>query len=98
MVGLNPAKNGHGFIPNVLVADNIDFIPIAEEIVFDMDTINGTECFSLSIADDEVFEDHETFRVILQNASNKTIEFINSILLVTIVDEDGELVSKYWEF
>ena len=77
------------------VADNIDFSPISEEIVFDMETVNGTECFSLSIVDDELLEDAENFRVVLQTSTDTLIEFVSSVVLVTIIDDDGELVAHY---
>ena len=75
------------------VADNIDFSPISEEIVFDMETVNGTECFSLSIVDDEILEDAENFRLVLQTSTDTLIEFVSSAVLVTIIDDDGELVA-----
>ena len=77
------------------VADNIDFSPISEEIAFDMETANGTECFSLSVVDDEILEDAENFRVVLQTSTDTLIEFVSSVVLVTIIDDDGELVAHY---
>ena len=77
------------------VADNTDFSPISEEIVFDMETANGTECFSLSVVDDEILEDAENFRVVLQTLTDTLIEFVSSAVLVTIFDDDGELVAHY---
>ena len=77
------------------VADNTDFSSIYEEIVFDIDTVNGTECFSLSVVDDEILEDAENFRVVLQTLTDTLIEFVSSAVLVTIIDDDGELVAHY---
>ena len=77
------------------VADNIDFSPISEEIAFDMETANGTECFSLSVVDDEILEDAENFRVVLQTSTDTLVEFVSSVVLVTIIDDDGELVAHY---
>ena len=77
------------------VADNIDFSPISEEIAFDMETANGTECFSLSVVDDEILEDAENLRVVLQTSTDTLVEFVSSVVLVTIIDDDGELVAHY---
>ena len=77
----------------VLVAGNSDFTPISEDIVYDRETANGTECFSVSVVNDEVLENDENFRVVLQTSTDAVIEFVNSVILVTVVDDDGELVT-----
>ena len=73
----------------VVAADNTDFVPIFEELVYDTETANGTECFSLSVVDDDILETAENFRIVLQTSSDT---IINSDILVTIFDDDGELV------
>ena len=77
----------------VLVEGNTDFTPISEDIVYDRETANGTECFSVSVVNDEVLENDENFRVVLQTSNDAVIEFVNSVILVTVVDNDGELVA-----
>ena len=74
----------------VFFPDNQDFGPIDEELVFNGDTVNGTECFFISVVNDEILEASETFTVIVQSATETAIEFADSVLVLTIVDEDGE--------
>ena len=72
------------------IADESDFIPITQNVVFEADTTTGRECFTLSITDDEIFEDAELFRVILQPTDDPTINLVTSVLTITIIDDDSK--------
>ena len=58
--------------------------------MFEADTTTGRECFTLSITDDDIFEDAELFRVILQPTDDPTINLVTSVLTITIIDDDSK--------
>ena len=62
--------------------------------MFDQDTTTGRECFFITIVDNEVLEESETFQVTLQPRINTTIDFVESLLIVTIIDDDSK--SSYY--
>ena len=70
--------------------DENDFTFNTQDIVFNQNTLNGRECFSFSIVDDDILEENETFRVILQPDNDLNITFLESTVLVTIIDDDSK--------
>ena len=76
------------------IAGGTDFEQISQDIIFDGETTNGTECFSLSITNDEVLENVENFTVVLHAAPDTAIVFVNSVLVVTISDDDCKLIPR----
>ena len=76
------------------IAGGNDFEQISQDIIFDGETTNGTECFSLSITNDEVLENVENFTVVLHAAPDTAVVFVNSVLVVTISDDDCKLIPR----
>ena len=76
------------------IAGGNDFEQISQDIIFDGETTNGTECFSLSITNDEVLENVENFTVVLHAAPDTAVVFVNSVLVVMISDDDCKLIPR----
>ena len=82
-----------GLLPHQLslsTTEETDFSPVTLDVVFDQDTTTGRECFFITIVDDDVLEESETFQVTLQPRINTTIDFVESLLIVTIIDDDSK--------
>ena len=59
---------------------------------FNESTINGTECASIIIIDDAVYETtDEIFYINLQPSLDVNITFLNTVLTLIIVDDDREI-------
>ena len=69
-------------------ADENDFTPTTQNVVFEANTAIGRECFTLSITDDDILEDTELFRVILQPSNDPPIYLVASVLSIAILDDD----------
>lgn len=67
-----------------------DFTPVSQVVVFNENTINGSECFSLSIVDDSILETSEMFLVTLNEELDTALTFLESVLTVTITDDDSK--------
>lgn len=63
--------------------------------MFNENTINGSECFSLFIVDDDTLETTEMFLVTLHEGIDTALTFLESVLTVTITDDDSKS-SQNW--
>ena len=70
-------------------ADINDFTSVTQDVVFNENTVNGRECFSIFIVDNDNLEDSEIFQVTLLR-NDTTITFAESVLTVTIIDDDSK--------
>ena len=70
-------------------ADINDFTSVTQDVVFNENTVNGRECFSIFIVDNDNLEDSENFQVTLLR-NDTTITFAESVLTVTIIDDDSK--------
>ena len=62
---------------------------VVSPLRFNESTINGTECVSIIIINDTVYETtNEMFQITLQPSLDADITFVNSVLTLTIIDDD----------
>lgn len=73
-----------------MLAANVDFSALSSTSLF-FSGASGVECFSISILDDSIVEQNETFSVLL-TSSNSATEISPSSATVTINDDDTVVI------
>ena len=70
--------------------DGSDFFFASQDVIFIAGNVNNT--FNVTINDDDIFENNETFNLILLTVTpSRSISIANGTTTVIILDDDREL-------
>lgn len=68
----------------------IDFVPVTEQLTFDAISATSALCRTVTIVNDNIFEDDEIFQISIESSVSAVI-IPNPLVNVTIIDTDSEL-------
>ena len=71
--------------------ESTDFTPLTENLVFTTSNMNQFLCMNISITDDAICEDAETFSCML-SSMDPIVDFAIQTATITILDDDGEQI------
>ena len=72
-----------------MFTDDVDYLSLMTQLIFDQENFRDSLCINITILEDDVSEDTESFLVRLQSSSQGVI-LTTDIATISIIDTDGK--------